>query len=112
MVKDEKSVLWAERIQELRSSGQSMRAWCLEHKISTSTMGYWMRKLEVKEQEKESEPVFAKLPTEQEIAANTLPSSCSQVQIFLAENIRIEMPNLSMPFLIIARKKIFEISLV
>ena len=35
-------------------------------------MGYWMRKLEVKEQEKESEPVFAKLPTEQEIVANTL----------------------------------------
>ena len=58
MVKDEKSILWAERIQELHSSGQSMRAWCLEHKISTSTMGYWIRKLEVKEQEKESEPVL------------------------------------------------------
>ena len=91
MVKDEKSVLWAERIQELCSSGQSMRAWCLEHKISTSTMGYWMRRLEIKEQEKEIGPVFAKLPSEQEIVANTLSSSSSPIQIFLAENIRIEI---------------------
>ena len=91
MVKDEKSVLWAERIQELRSSGQSMRAWCLEHKISTSTMGYWMRKLEAKEQEIETEPVFAKLPSEREITANIVPISSSALQIFISENIRIEI---------------------
>lgn len=100
MVKDEKSVLWAERIQELHSSGQSMRAWCLEHKISTSTMGYWMRKLEVKEQEKESEPVFAKLPTEQEIVANTLPSSSSPIRVFLSGNIRIEITDTCKPELL------------
>ena len=100
MVKNEKSVLWAERIQELHSSGQSMRAWCLEHKISTSTMGYWMRKLEVKEQEKESKPVFAKLPTEQEIVANTLPSPSSPIRVFLSGNIRIEITDTCKPELL------------
>ena len=100
MIKDEKSVLWAECIQQLRSSGQSMRTWCLEHKISTSTMGYWMRKLEVKEQEKESEPVFAKLPTEQEIVANTLPSSSSPIRVFLSGNIRIEITDTCKPELL------------
>ena len=100
MVKDEKSVLWAERIQELHSSGQSMRAWCLEHKISTSTMGYWMRKLEVKEQEKEIGPVFVKLPSEQEIAANILPSPTSPVLFFLPGNIRIEIADTCKPELL------------
>ena len=38
MAKDEKAVLWAERIQELRSSGLTIKDWCLQHKISYSTM--------------------------------------------------------------------------
>ena len=45
MAKDEKEVFWAERIQKLRSSGQTMKEWCMEHKISYSTMGYWQRKV-------------------------------------------------------------------
>jgi len=92
MAKDEKSILWSERIQELRSSGLTVKEWCLEHKVPYSTMGYWLRKLNRKESEKETELIFAKLPSEKEIVAkeNTgnLPSS---LQIFISENIRIEI---------------------
>ena len=59
-----------------------------------------MRKLEVKEQEKESEPVFAKLPTEQEIVANTLPSPSSPIRVFLSGNIRIEITDTCKPELL------------
>lgn len=43
MTKEEKAVLWAERIQEFRSSVQACKEWCTEHKISSSTMGYWIK---------------------------------------------------------------------
>ena len=43
MNKDEKYKLWSDRIQEYQSSGQSCKAWCLEHQISLSTMTYWIR---------------------------------------------------------------------
>ena len=91
MTKEEKAVIWAERIHDFRSSGLTSKQWCIEHKISSSTMGYWMRKLEAKEQEIETEPVFAKLPSEREITANIVPISSSALQIFISENIRIEI---------------------
>ena len=94
MARDEKSILWSERIQELRSSGLTVKEWCLEHKISYSTMGYWLRKLNGKEAEKEGELIFAKLPSEKEISVkentNIVPST---LQIFISENIRIEIPD-------------------
>lgn len=101
MAKDEKAVFWAERIQELRSSGQTMKEWCMEHKISYSTMGYWLRKLAKKESETENELVFAKLPSEREIAGNKteVPFS-SSLQIFIAENIRIEISDSCKPQLL------------
>ena len=58
MVKDEKLVLWSECMQELRSSGQSMGVWRLEHKISTSIMGYWMRKMVCNETSEYSDEEF------------------------------------------------------
>ena len=60
MAKDEKAILWSERIQELRSSGLTVKDWCLEHKISYSTMGYWLRKLNGKEAEKRGGTYFCK----------------------------------------------------
>jgi len=69
MAKEEKAILWSERIQELRSSGLTVKEWCLEHKVPYSTMGYWLRKLNRKESKKETELIFAKLPSEKEIVA-------------------------------------------
>lgn len=100
MTKEEKSALWAERIQDFRSSGLTSKQWCMEHEISSSTMGYWMRKLKSNEQETESEPVFAKLPSEKEIAANRIPVPASQFRIFLSENIRIEISDSCRPELL------------
>lgn len=37
--------LWVERIAECRSSGKSVRAWCLEYEISEKTYYYWQRRL-------------------------------------------------------------------
>lgn len=90
MANDEKTVLWTKRIQELRSSGQTMKEWCMQHKISYSTMGYWLRKFDVKEQEAENEFIFAKLPSEREITEHKMPAH-SSIQIFILENIRIEI---------------------
>ena len=100
MEKDEKIILWSGRIQELRSSGQSMKEWCMEQKIPYSTMGYWLRKLEAQEQEPENEPVFAKLPSEKEIAGNNITAGSSPIQIFISENIRIEIADSCCPELL------------
>ena len=92
MVKNEKAVLWAKRIQELQTSGLTMKDWCLEHKISYSTMGYWMRKLNVKESGKDDGLIFAKLPSEKEISVKENDfASPSSLQIFISDNIRIEV---------------------
>lgn len=97
MTKEEKAILWTERIQEFRSSGLTSKQWCMEHELSSSTMGYWMRKLEAKEQEIEAEPVFAKLPSEREIVTNMIPVPSSPLQIFISENIRIEISDSCKP---------------
>ena len=100
MTKEEKAVLWAERIQEFRSSGLTCKQWCTEHEISLSTMGYWLRKSETKEPKMETEPVFAKLPSEKEIAANMVSVLPSAFQIFISENIRIEIADSCRPELL------------
>lgn len=95
MKKEEKVLLWSERIQKFYSSGQTCRTWCLEHQIPVSTMSYWIRKLKNAGMisTKENEPVFAKMPTEQELRIKESVSSqtSSPVHIFLTESIRIEV---------------------
>ena len=41
MKKDEKLILWTERLQAFQASGQTCREWCREHQIPVSTMTYW-----------------------------------------------------------------------
>lgn len=68
MSEEEKSGLWSGRIQELCSSGQTCKDWCKKHQIPVTTMTYWIRKLNRKEESiGDAEPVFAKLPSESEI---------------------------------------------
>ena len=38
MKKDEKLILWTERLQAFQASGQTCREWCREHQIPVSTM--------------------------------------------------------------------------
>ena len=45
MKKDEKLILWTERLQAFQASGQTCREWCREHQIPVSTMTYWNRRL-------------------------------------------------------------------
>ena len=68
MKKEEKLVLWSERIHAFQASGQSCKTWCRENQIPVSTMGYWMRRLRNTES-CETDMIFAKMPTEQEISA-------------------------------------------
>ena len=63
-------------------------------------MGYWLRKLEAKKQEEENEPVFAKLPSEKEIIGNNAAVKSSSFQIFISENIRIEISDSCHPELL------------
>ena len=67
-----KADLWADRIHAFQESGLSRKDWCQQNEIPQSTLNYWIRKiqLETPETEPASDPVFAKLPSEQELQFN------------------------------------------
>ena len=92
MKRNEKSKLWAERIQEFQTSGLTCKAWCMEHQIPLSTMTYWNRKLgeENTAEEGNNEPVFARLPSAAELISQNEISNCSAVSIFINDYFRIE----------------------
>ena len=71
---------------------QSRKDWCQQNEIPQSTLNYWIRKiqLEAPETEPASDPVFAKLPSEQELQFNAGTGNRS-VTILLPENIQIEI---------------------
>ena len=87
-----KTALWAERLHAFRESGLSRKDWCQQNGIPQSTLGYWLRKIqsETLKTECTADPVFAKLPTEQELQFNS-PVGTSSITILLPENIRIEV---------------------
>lgn len=87
-----KTDLWAERLQDFQKSRLSQKEWCREHQIPVSTLGYWLRKQtrESAGQEKTADPMFVRLPSEQEIAASLLPDHAA-VTIYLPGNVRIEI---------------------
>lgn len=59
----------------------SCKTWCLENQIPASTMGYWMRRLRNTENPCETDMIFAKMPTEQEISAKEYSGSVVKTQI-------------------------------
>ena len=87
-----KADLWADRIHAFQENGLSRKDWCQQNEIPQSTLNYWTRKiqLEAPETEPASDPVFAKLPSEQELQFNAGTGNRS-VTILLPENIRIEI---------------------
>lgn len=87
-----KADLWADRIHAFQESGLSRKDWCQQNEIPQSTLNYWIRKiqLEAPETESASDPVFAKLPSEQELQFNAGTGNRS-VTILLPENIWIEI---------------------
>ena len=87
-----KAALWADRIHAFQKSGLSRKDWCQQNEISQSTLGYWIRKIqsEIPETGPASDPVFAKLPSEQDLQFNGSTGNHS-VTILLSENIRIEI---------------------
>lgn len=60
MKKDEKLILWTERLQAFQASGQTCREWCREHQIPVSTMTYWNRRLRTLESESQAGTGFCK----------------------------------------------------
>ena len=91
MNKEEKAKLWADRIQQCKTSGQTCKQWCAENGIPLSTMGYWTRRLakEALASEPEQDLVFARLPSEQEAARKLLSEETAPVRIFISDK-RIE----------------------
>ena len=87
-----KADLWTDRIRSFQASGLSRKDWCQQNEVPQSTLGYWIRKIqsEIPQKEDDSGPVFAKLPSVQDIrAAENMGNS--PVTICLPENIRIEI---------------------
>ena len=93
MKTDEKITLWSERIHEFQFSGQTCKTWCQEHHVPVSTMNYWMHKLKTLDEQSDTDMIFAKMPTEQELRRKELVSSqpSSSIHIFLNDSIRIEI---------------------
>ncbi len=87
-----KAALWTDRIHVFQESGLSRKDWCQQNEIPQSTLNYWIRKIrpEDTETERTSDPVFAKLPSEQELKFNVFTGT-SPVTILLPESIRIEV---------------------
>ena len=90
MNKEEKAKLWADRIQQYKTSGQTCKQWCAENDIPLSTMGYWTRRLAKEDpaSEPEQDLVFARLPSEQEAARKLLSEETAPVRIFVSDSIR------------------------
>ena len=86
-----KADLWADRIHAFQESGLSRKDWCQQNEIPPSALGCWIRKIQSESPgtEPASDPVFAKLPSEQEQQFNSGTGNHS-VTILLPENIRIE----------------------
>ena len=87
-----KADLWADRIHAFQESGLSRKEWCQQNEIPLSTLGYWIRNIPSAASETEStpDPVFAKLPSEQELHFSAGTGN-PPVMICLPENIRIEI---------------------
>ena len=87
-----KADLWADRIHAFQESGLSRKDWCQQNGISQSTLGYWIRKIQsgTPETGAASDPVFAKLPSEQDLQFNAGTGN-HPVTILLPENIQIEI---------------------
>ena len=87
-----KADLWADRIHAFQESGLSRKDWCQQNKVPQSTLSYWIRNIQGKatQTESSSDPVFAKLPSEQELRCDAAAGN-SPVTILLPENIRIEV---------------------
>lgn len=63
--------LWQSRIFAYRSSGLTAKDWCEKNQVSLSALRYWITKTNrsgEKDEPASSETVFAKLPSEEEIA--------------------------------------------
>ena len=61
---------WAERVKECRSSGLSVKEWCLENNVGLSTFYTWQKRVfnavsvQVQQTLVNSGPVFAEIPKE------------------------------------------------
>ena len=85
--------LWQSRIEECQNSSLSAKQWCLENQIPYSTYLYWTRKLrsalEPRQKAIPEDPVFAQLPSEQDIL-NAPHRTDAPVSMFLGA-VRIEI---------------------
>lgn len=85
-----KDKLWSDRILNFLASGLTRKEWCYQNQLPLSTFSYWIRKLNPDRTEsvEQQEPVFARLPSENEIS-NT---SCDHAPVtFFLNSIRIEI---------------------
>lgn len=88
-----KAGLWADRVLTFQESGLSRKEWCMQNQIPQSTLSYWIRKLQSEATETACafDPMFAKLPSEQELHFSAADTGKPPVVICLPENIRIEV---------------------
>lgn len=87
-----KAGLWVERIHGFQESGLSHKEWCEQNEDSRSTLSYWIRNLqpEATEPEGTPAPVFARLPSEQDVRFNVAATGKQPVMVCLVYSDRCE----------------------
>ena len=75
---------WAARIQDCRSSGLSVRAWCRQEEINAATYYRWERELLTGERRNGAPPstavTFAELPVPKQVSRN-VAERCATLHI-------------------------------
>ena len=57
---DQRLAVWTQRIADCRSSGTSVKSWCLENGVSEKTYYYWQRRI-LRVAQEQQVPEFAEL---------------------------------------------------
>ena len=82
-----KEQLWQSRIEDCKSSSMSAKQWCQENDVAYSTYSYWAKKF--KAETVSEQPVFAQLPSEQDII-NATQKTQAPISMLLG-TVRIEI---------------------
>ena len=77
---DQRLAVWTQRITDCRSSGISVKRWCMENGISEKTYYYWQRRIFRMAQEQQT-PEFAELRSFQAVSSAVASLSISGVSV-------------------------------
>lgn len=90
-------IQWTPIVRECRSSGMSVKSWCIENKVNEKQFYYWQRRIReelysaLEKTESKSQPQFVQLPVSVDSSRNT-PAFIADMIVHIGNNI-LEISN-------------------